>query len=66
MLHAIDKPTIVESGGRDPWVGVSVKPGHENTNIDFHFFPDNLHWTDLYEPEIGPIVFQRVKFGLSQ
>lgn len=61
MLAGITKPIVFVAGGKDPWTMISVKPGDSYPNIDYQYFPDGLHCPDVYEPEVGPQVFSRLR-----
>lgn len=61
MLRALKIPVLVISGGRDPWLSVSVKPGHSYRNIEYVHFPDGLHCPDVYGAAEGASVFNRAR-----
>jgi pimeloyl-ACP methyl ester carboxylesterase len=61
MLRALKIPVLVISGGRDPWLSVSVKPGHSYRNTEYVHFPDGLHCPDVYGAAEGASVFNRAR-----
>lgn len=67
MLGDLKVPTIVVSGGRDPWMKVGVKPDHRYRNIEFVYFANGLHCPDVNGGEAGRAVFDKArKLSLNQ
>ena len=61
MLGELKVPAIVVSGGRDPWIRVGVKSGHNYKNIDYVYYPDALHCPDIYGAKEGSAVFSKAR-----
>lgn len=67
MLGELKIPTIVVSGGKDPWMNVGVKPDHRYRNIEYVYFDNGLHCPDVNDSKIGRVVFEKArKLGLAE
>ena len=61
MLGNLTMPAVIVSGGRDPWIHVGVKPGHQYSNVDYVYFADALHCPDIYDAAAGRTVFEKAR-----
>jgi pimeloyl-ACP methyl ester carboxylesterase len=57
QLNHINKPIIVVSGGKDPWINLGVKPGHHFKNIQYVYSKDWFHCPDLNNPDAAKQTF---------
>lgn len=60
-LHNVEKPIIVISGGKDPWINVGVKPNHDYSNIEYIYGENWHHCPDKDTPEATLQVKQKIK-----
>lgn len=56
-LKQINKPIVVVSGGKDPWINLGVMPNHTFSNIQYLYSKDWFHCPDRDNPEAAKQTF---------
>lgn len=56
-LKQINKPIVVVSGGKDPWINLGVMPNHNFSNIQYLYSEDWFHCPDRDNPEAAKQTF---------
>lgn len=65
-LRAITKPTIIISGGQDPWINVGVKPDHDYPNINYLYDSEWHHCPDKDTPDASSALIQTLNRLLNK